>query len=113
MQEPMVNPQTSRSRYALENCFEQYSSVEISNACTRFCYHFKLWRLEKNAMCILVKEDSQFISKLKEGDRMNMKYYDSQGLSDSEFRETAIQWIRKADSGRFKGHFLVYLDILN
>ncbi|MBU4318240.1 MAG: hypothetical protein KKF30_13335 [Proteobacteria bacterium] len=113
MQEPLVNAQSSRSRYTHGNCIEHYSSVEIFNACTTFCYHFKLWWLDKNAMCILVKEDSQIISKLKEGDRMNMKYYGSQGLSDSEFRETAIQWIRKADNGRFKGHYLVYLDILN
>jgi hypothetical protein len=113
MQEMMVNQPEVGSPYAQEHCFDHYASVEISNACTKFCYHFKLWRLDQNSICILVKENSAIISNLKEGDRMNMKFYGREALSDSEFRETTIQMIRKADSGRFKGHYLVYLDILN
>ena len=90
----------------------QYSSVEISNVNTMFRYHFKLWRFDKNDICILVKEDSQILPNLKEGDKMNMKFYGREALSNSEFRETAIGLIHKADNGRFKGHYLVYLNIL-
>jgi hypothetical protein len=96
-----------------QNCFDQYASVEIPNVHSQFCYHFKIWRLEKNNMCILVKEGSEILPELKEGDRWNMKYYGKKAICDSEFRETAIHMIKKADQGRFKGHFLVYLDILN
>jgi hypothetical protein len=113
MQELMVDQLSSSDHYARENDFHQYASVEISKACTPFCYHFKLWRLDQGAMCILVKEDSEIISKLKEGDQMSMKYYGGDTFPDSEFRETSIQLIQKADNGRFKGHYLVYLEILH
>ena len=113
MQKIGVQNKTVENYGTHHHCFEQYSSVEITNAHKYFCYHFKLWRFDDSNMCILVKEDSQILSKLKEGDCLNMKYYGSEALSDSECRETTIQMIRKADNGKFKGHYLVYLDILN
>ena len=104
----------SANRYSPSHyCPDQYASVEIPNIHAPFCYHFKLWRMDNSHVCILVKEDSQLLPRLKEGDRLNMKYYCREAVSDSEFRETDIQMIRKAENGRFKGHYLVYLDILN
>ena len=113
MQKLGVQNQTIDNYDTHRNCFDHYSSVEIPNTHTHFCYHFKLWRFDKSNTCILVKEDSQILPKLKEGDCLNMKYYGSEALSDAECRETTIQMIRKADNGKFKGHYLVYLDILS
>ena len=93
------------------NHLDQYSSVEISNKTIKFSYHFKLWKIASTSMCILVKEDSQILSKLKEGDTFNMKYYASDPLCPVEYRDTAIQNITKDDNGKFKGHYLVYLKI--
>ena len=90
---------------------DQYSSVEISNKTVKFSYHFKLWKIASTSMCILVKEGSQILSQLKEGDTFNMKYYASDPLCPVEYRDTAIQNITKDDHGRFKGHYLVYLKI--
>ena len=112
MQKIEAHHQKIKSYTLHSNCIDHYSSVEISQAHT-FCYHFKLWRIDTANPCILVKEDSQILPGLKEGDRLHMRYYGGEALSDTELRETAIQSIRKADDGRFKGHYLVYLDILN
>jgi len=91
---------------------DQYASVEISNTSIDFSYHFKLWNVASAPMCILIKEDSQILSQLKEGDTFNMKYYTCDALSPAEFKETAIRHITKDNKGRFKGHYVVQLEIL-
>ena len=96
-----------------ENFFDQYSSVEISNGNIDLSYHFKLWNIASESMCILVKEDSKILSGLKEGATFNMKYYADDPLYPAEYRETAIQNIDKDDHGKFKGHYLVHLEILD
>lgn len=96
-----------------ESDLDQYSSVEISNNNFSFSYHFKLWNIASTSRCILVKENSKILSQLKEGDTINMKYYGCNSLCTAEYRETAIRHINKDDNGRFKGHYLVYLEILD
>ncbi len=93
------------------NYGDQYSSVEISNGTIDFSYHFKLWNIASAPMCILVKENSQIIPQLKEGDTFDMKYYTGDPLCPAEYRKTAIQNIDKDSNGRFKGHYLVHLEI--
>ena len=95
------------------NYIDHYSSVEISNGSIDLSYHFKLWNIASASMCILVKEDSKILPQLKEGNTFNMKYYADDPLCPAEYRETAIQNIYKDDHGRFKGHYLVYLKILD
>ena len=95
------------------NDFNQYTSVEISNKRISFSYHFKLWNIASKSMYILVKENSKILSQLKEGDTINMKYYGCDSLCPAEYRKTAIRHINKDDNGRFKGHYLVYLEILD
>ena len=92
---------------------DHYSSVEISNGNIDLSYHFKLWNLASTSMCILVKEDSKILPQLKEGETFSMKYYADDPLYPAEYRETAIQNIDKDDHGRFKGHYLVHLEILD
>lgn len=95
------------------NYIDHYSSVEISNGNIDLSYHFKLWNIASASMCILVKEDSKILPQLKEGETFNMKYYANDPLCPVEYRETAIQNIDKDDHGRFKGHYLVHLEILD
>ncbi len=95
------------------NPLDQYASVEISNNSISFSYQFKLWNVASTARCILVKEDSQILTQLKEGDTLNMKYYGCNSLCPTEYRETAIRHINKDDEGRFRGHYLVHLEILD
>ena len=41
-----------------------------------------------------------------------MKYYDPGPVSEPEYRTTAIRHITKSEDGRFKGHYLIGLEIL-
>ncbi len=90
-----------------------YSSVEISNQDVSFCYQFKLWNMAPQDICILVKENSQILPQLKEGETLKMKYYMGDALCSAENRRTAIKNISKDEQGRFKGHYLVHLEILD
>ncbi len=90
-----------------------YSSVEISDLDIRFCYHFKLWNMAPSDMCILVKEDSEILPQLEKGRTYTMKYYEENPLGPSEDRKTAIRKVTRDENGRFKGHYLIHLEILD
>lgn len=89
-----------------------YSSVEFSINGLEIAYQFKIWNTASTPMCVLVKEDSNIVPRLKVGDTLNMKYYPTGSAYSPECLETAILHITKNDQGRFRGHYLVGLEIL-
>lgn len=91
---------------------DKYYSVEISIEGLDFPFQFKIWNFDQKAMCILVKEGSDILYGLKVGDTLDMKYYSSDSVCPHKYRKTLIRDIIKNDQGRFKGHYLVDLDIL-
>ena len=90
----------------------QYFSVELSIDGLDFPYQFKIRNIASTSMCVLVKEDSDILPLLKAGDRLNMKYYSYGSVYPPEYLETVIRHITKNDQGRFKGHYVVELEIL-
>lgn len=62
-------------------------------------------------MFIIVKESSDILKNLKEGESFNMKYYSSISEYPSELK-TKLDYITKEKGGRFKNHYLVGLKIL-
>jgi hypothetical protein len=62
-------------------------------------------------MCILVKEESNILKILRVGNTMPMRYRPVDGACPSESFETAITTITKNREGRFRGHYLVGLEI--
>ncbi|MFH1351641.1 MAG: hypothetical protein ABII26_12020 [Pseudomonadota bacterium] len=91
---------------------DPYSSVEISVDGITFAYHFKLWNIPPMPMCLLVKEDSKILSRLKVGDVLNTKFYSDGYRFPRDCRETTIQTITKNDQGPFRGHYFVGLEVL-
>ena len=88
----------------------QYHSVEFpTNGCA---YQFKIYKSESTSLGILVKENSGVLNLLKAGDILNMKYYSSGSNLCTDYMKTAIRHINKHDQGRFKGHYLIGLEIL-
>lgn len=63
-------------------------------------------------MCILVGEDSTVINHLNVGDVIKMQYYLSESIGSTEEFETEIRHITKNEQGKFKGHYLVGLSIV-
>jgi hypothetical protein len=91
---------------------DQFYSVEFSIEGIDFAYQFKIWNLASSSMCVLVREDSSILQKLRVGDVMNMKFYTSGYAAPIECLNTAIRYITKDEQGPFKGHYLVGLEIV-
>ncbi|NVM24706.1 MAG: PilZ domain-containing protein [Desulfobacterales bacterium] len=92
---------------------DQYYSVEFSISESTFVYQFKIWDISPKGTCVLVKEDSGLLNRLKVGDIMNLKYYTTDSSRPIEYLETEIRHIAKDEKGRFKGLYLVGLSILD
>ena len=91
----------------------RFYSVEFGVDGIKYPYQFKLWNGYSGARFVLVKENSKIIRRLHAGDVFNMKYHSIDSNSPSEFIDTEITDIIREDKGRFKGHYLVELSILN
>mgnify|MGYP001814472420 CR=1 FL=1 len=92
---------------------EKYYSVQFSVKDIGFFYQFKIWNVSSKGMCILVGEDSSVVAHLHVGDIIKMQYYLSESVGSTEEFETEIRHITKNDQGRFKGHYLVGLAIMD
>lgn len=91
---------------------EQYHSAEFILEETELHYQFRIWDTASSSMCVLVKETSEVLPLLKVGDTVKVKYYYSNSPWPSEALKTIIRHVTRNDQGRFKGHFLVGLEIL-
>ena len=92
---------------------DKYHSVEISTSNTAYIYQFKIWDISKKGVCILVKEDSDLLNHLQVGDILDLKYYPTDSSHPIEHLKTQIKHITKDDQGRFKGHYLVGLLVVD
>ena len=92
---------------------DRYYSVEFPVKGFDFRYQFKIRRIGLRSMCILVREDSDILKRLKVGSILTMKYRPLDAECPSDYFETAIMDITKNREGRFKGHYLVGLKIMD
>ena len=91
---------------------DRYYSVEFSLSGVEFQYQFKIWNISDQGICVVVKEGSEILNHLKVGDVLEMKYYSTDTQGSTEELRTEIRHITKDEQGRFKGHYLVGLSIL-
>jgi hypothetical protein len=91
---------------------DQYYSAEFTIRGLDTVYQFRLWNTDSTPMCVLVREDSNILPWLKVGDIVNVKYYAVSTDYSTTLLSTEIRNIIKDDNGRFKGHYLVGLEIL-
>lgn len=75
-------------------------------------YQFKIRDTSFTGMCIIVREDSAVLQHIREGEILQMKYYGPEPSRNPEKLKTIVKHITKDDQGRFKGHFLIGLSIL-
>ncbi len=112
MEEYPIENQAQKSMCNPASKFDQYYSVEFPAKNFHSLYQFKIWNLGPESMCVLVKENSGILELLNVGDRLNMKYYTTDSHCPTTHQETEIKYIKKEDNGRFRGHFLIGLTIL-
>ena len=91
---------------------DPYHSVEVDIDSLDVVYQFKIWNISSKGMCILLREDSVVLNYIHVGDIMDMKYYLTESSHPTKHLKTKIQHITKEEHGRFKGHYLVGLSIL-
>ena len=89
----------------------RYYSVEFS-VNGGASYQFKIWEMPSMSMCVLVREDSAILPQLEVGHTLKMKYYSYDDICPTEYLATEIRHITKTEEGRFKGHYLVGLELL-
>lgn len=91
---------------------ERYYSVQFTASDLDSFYQFKLWNVSTRGMCILVKEDSVVLNSIKVSQVIEMTYFITDAQGASEVLKTQIKHITRHEVGRFRGHYLVGLEIL-
>lgn len=100
------------SRFLKHLTPDQFYSVEFKVSGLPYLFQFKIWTTLENQMFIMVKESSDILKRIKEGDIFKMKYYNSTSKYPIRLK-TRIDSIIKEKDGRFKNHYLVGLKILS
>ena len=75
-------------------------------------HQFKVRNTNSTYQCIIVREDSRILYHIRVGDVYNLKFNSENSPHLSEYLKAAIRFIKKQETGRFKGHFLVGFEIL-
>lgn len=91
---------------------DQYHSAEFIFETLDTTYQFRIWNTASSSMCVVIKESSEVLPLLRVGDTVKVKYYSPDSLYPSEALSTVIRHVTKNDQGRFKGHYLIGLEIL-
>jgi len=76
-------------------------------------YQFKLKETSDNGASILVKDDSFMINYLKVGKTLKINFSSDHRADHNGVFESEIMHITKVDTGRYKGHYLVGVRILD
>ena len=76
-------------------------------------YQFKLKDSSENGASILVKEDSFMLNYLKVGQTLQINFSSDLEFDHNGDFEIEIVHITKVDKGRYKGHYLVGVRILD
>lgn len=112
MEQKNSTEQKNCNRSEPRTVVDKYYSVEFSFTGLETVYQFRIRDLSVSGMCVLVREDSVVLEYLKEGEVFNMKYYSTDQPGKIEELETEVKHISKDNQGRFKGHVMVGLQIL-
>jgi hypothetical protein len=87
----------------------EYYSVEFCVEELDCSYQFKLWQTASGSMQITIRHDSAILKMLEPGKKFNIKYYSNERSCPASYHETLIKQVSKVDEGRFRGHYLVDL----
>lgn len=91
---------------------DNFCYVEFKPADESHIYQFRIWDLSFKGMCLLVRADSDILNRLKIDDVLEMTYYPEDSHQPPQILKTQIRHITLEKEGRFKGHYLMGLLIL-
>ena len=99
----MPSPDSKRPRY---------HSVEFSVDGIVYPYQFKLRNMSPELMHVIIMENSEILGGIEVGKILKMKYYHDDFSRSSTHYQTEITNIDRIAEGRFKGHYIVGLSIV-
>jgi len=91
---------------------DDYYSVEFAVSRELPVHQFRVRDMSPWGLGILVNENSAVLKRLKVGDVVEMKYNPTDGLDSAEYLRTEIRHMTRLEEGRFRGHYLVGIQIL-
>jgi hypothetical protein len=75
-------------------------------------HQLKLRDASLNGACILLKEGSSMLPFLSVDQTLTIKFLTLDRTSPAGFFKTAVRHITRTEAGRFRGHYLVGIEIL-
>ena len=91
----------------------EYYSVEIALDGSDHINQYVIYDMSASGLCLLVKEDSNILQRIKVGERYKMKYYPVNLLGNVEYIDTRICHITKSKTNSLSGHYMVGLSLDN
>ena len=91
---------------------DSFYSVEFQVEKAEFMYQFKIWKIPAAPNFVLIKEGSDIINWIHPGDILSMTYYSDDRARQKQQLPTQILNVMRQDVGRFRGHYMVTLGII-
>jgi hypothetical protein len=97
----------SKSALQADECY----TVELLFEGAHAVRQYKVWHKGTTYMCVLLEETSDILNRLRVGDRMNIRYFDTDQTVAPEYLQTEVRNVKKGYQGRLKGQYLLDLEI--
>lgn len=92
---------------------KQFYSVEIAIDGAGHINQFVIYDMSASGLCLLVREDSSLLKRIKVGEKYRMKYYPVNLLDQVKFIDTKICHITRSANSSLAGHYMVGLSLEN
>jgi len=89
-----------------------YSCVEFHIQNMGAVYQSKIWEIPLKGLFFLVKEGSSVLKHLHAGDEIKARYTPINRRKPGNYVKTKIRYIIQEQTGRFSGHYLVGLSMM-
>ncbi len=89
-----------------------YASVEFHLPNMGAVYQSKIWEIPLKGLFFLVKEGSSVLAHLRTGDEIKARYTPVNRRKPGDYIKTRIRYIVQEQTGRFRGHYLVGLSMM-
>jgi len=89
-----------------------YACVEFHIQDMGAVYQSKIWEVPLKGLFFLVKEGSSVLAHLRTGDEIKARYTPLNRRKPGNYIKTKIRYILQEQTGRFRGHYLVGLAMM-
>lgn len=87
---------------------EPFSACEVEVGLLRF----KVWHRSPTYLCLLAGQNPSTLLEFREGEMLTVAYHGFDSTVPSEHLTAAIRKIKRNETGKLKGQYLVDLEIL-